>query len=114
MPQPVAQPEQPPPIVARQDLVVLVEVGDVVHVHRQAALGTLCDVAGRLLQRAEVAAERKLGVIGEVLVMEYQHTILIHSGRDCRGIGVRQRLRDVDAGHLACEEGTCDRVDRAD
>ena len=113
VPQPVAQTEQPPPVVARQHLVVLVEVGDVVDVHRQPALVTLRDVAGRLLQRAEVAAERKLRLVGEVLVVEHQHAVLVHAGGDRRGIGVRQRLGDVDAGDLAGEERAGYRIDRA-
>ena len=57
-------------------------------IRRQPALMPLRDVAGRLLQRAEVAAERKLCFIGEGLVMKDQHTILVHSRRDRSGIGM--------------------------
>ena len=46
----------------------------------------LRDVAGRLLQRAEVAAERELRLVGEVLVVEHQHAELVHAGRDRRGL----------------------------
>ncbi len=74
----------------------------------------LRDVARRLLQRAEVAAEGQLGFVGEVLVVEHQHAVLVHAGRDRRGIGVRQRPGDVDAGDLAREERARHRVDRRD
>ena len=48
MPQPVAKIEHAPPIVARQRLVVLVEVRRILHVERQPALGCGCDMtAGR-------------------------------------------------------------------
>ena len=97
MPKPIAESEQPPPIVARKKLVVLVEVGDVVHVHRQPPLVPLRDVAGRLLKTTEVAAERKLRLVGEVLVVEHQHAVLVHAGGECGRLGVRERLRDVDA-----------------
>jgi hypothetical protein len=71
-----------------------------------------CDVAGRRLQRAEVAAERKLRLVGEVLVVEHQHAVLVHAGGDRRRISRRQRLRDVDAGDLARKERAGDRIDR--
>jgi hypothetical protein len=73
-----------------------------------------CDVAGRRLQRAEVAAERKLRLVGEVLVVEHQHAVLVHAGGDRRRVRVRQRLRDVDAGDLTREERTGDRVGGTD
>ena len=38
MPQPVAQIEHPPPIVARERLLMLVEIGRILHVERQAAV----------------------------------------------------------------------------
>ena len=63
VPELVAQPEQAAAVVARQHLAVLVEVGDVVQVHAQAPVLRRGDVAGRLLERAERAAEGELLVV---------------------------------------------------
>ena len=63
----VAQAEQPSAVVARQDLVVLVEVGDVVQVHADAPVLRGGDIAGRLLERAQAAAEDELLVVASSL-----------------------------------------------
>ena len=49
----IAQAEQAPPIIARQYIGILVEVGDVVEVHADPPVLGRRDVAGRLLERAE-------------------------------------------------------------
>jgi hypothetical protein len=70
VPQQVAETEQPASIVARQHLVVLVEVGDVVQVHADATVLGRCDIAGRLLEWAERLAEGELLVVVDLLVVE--------------------------------------------
>jgi hypothetical protein len=40
---------------------------------------TLRNVTGRLLKCAEVAAERQLRLIGQMLVVEHQHAVLVHT-----------------------------------
>ena len=59
--------------------------------------------AGRCLQRAEVARERALRVVGQALVVEHQHGVAIHARLDRRHVFARQGLRDVDPGHFAGE-----------
>ena len=49
----------------------------------------LRDIAGRLFQRAEIAAERELLRVVQVLVVEHQHAELIHAGGDAGNIGLR-------------------------
>ena len=111
MPQPVAEVEHASPIVARQRLLVLVEIGRILHVERQPPLGRGRDMpSGRRLQRAEIARERALRIVGQLLIVEHQHGVVIHAGLDRRDILTRQRLRDVHARHLAGEL----RMDRAD
>ena len=41
-------------------------------------------VAGGQFQFTEIAAERELGVIGEVLTVEHQHAEFVHAGGNCR------------------------------
>ena len=80
------------------------EVGDVGHVRVQPPLLGARDVAaGGDFQRAEVAAELLLLLIGEVLVVEHQHGVPIHAGFQRRDLIARQRLGDVEAGDLAGE-----------
>ena len=82
MPELVAQPEQAAAVVARQHLVVLVEVGDVVQVHAHAPVLRGGDVAGRLLERPQAAAEDELLVVVDLLVVEHQHAETVHAGMD--------------------------------
>ena len=49
------------------------------------------DVAGRLLERPELAAEGELLVVVELLVVEHQHAELVHAGMD--GGDLRRRTR---------------------
>jgi hypothetical protein len=105
MPELVAQVEHPPPVVARQRLVVLVEVGHVGQFRRQTAVGVGGDVAvPRPLDLAEIAAVGDLLVVGEALVVEHQDRVAVHARFDSRGLLGRKRLGDVDAGHLTHEK----------
>ena len=68
----------------------------------QALVLRLGDVAAaRVLERAEVERERHLLLVGEVLVVEHQHGILVHAGLDGRHVLRRQRLAHIDARNLA-------------
>ena len=70
----------------------------------EALVLRLGDVAAaRVLDGAEVARERHLLLVGELLVAEDEHGVLVHAGLDGRHLVRRQRLGDVDAGDLAGE-----------
>ena len=94
VPQHVAEVEQALAAVAGQRLVVLAEVGDVVHAGRQALVLRLGDVAAaRVLDRAEVERERHLLLVGQLLVAEDEHGVLVHAGLDGRHVlGLRSGL----------------------
>ena len=105
MPELVAEPEQAAAVVARQNLVVLVEVGDVVQVHAHAPVLRRGDVAGRLLERPEAAAEGELLVVVDLLVVEHQHAELVHAGMDGGDfLRASAACAEVEAGHFAGEE----------
>ena len=114
MPELVAQPEQAAAVVARQHLVVLVEVGDVVQVHAHAPVLAGGDVAGGLLERAQAAAEDELLVVVDLLVVEHQHAEAVHAGMDGRDLVLRQRTREVEARHVTGEEGPVHGIDGLD
>jgi hypothetical protein len=64
----------------------------------------------RHLELAKVATERKLLVVGQLLVAEHQHRVLVHSRLDRSHLVPAQRTRNVDAQDFAHE----DRMNRAD
>src|SRR6185503_4899569 len=102
----VAEIEQALAAVAGQRLAVLAEAGDVVHAGRQALVLRFRDVAAaRVLDGAEVARERHLLLVGELLAAEHEHGVLVHAGLDARHVLWRERLADVYSGHLADEHG---------
>ena len=108
VPQPVADREQPPPVLARERLVVLVEVGDVGEGRRQARLvGGAQAGADRMLDRPQALGEGELLLVADVLlVAEHQHGVLVHAGMDGGHLGGRHRLGHVDAVDLARQAGT--------
>jgi hypothetical protein len=111
VPQHVADVEEPLPAVAGERLAVLAEVGDVVHANHEALVLGLGDVAAaRVLDVAEVAGESHLLLVGDGLAGEHQHGVLVHARLDGGHLLARERLGDVDAGHLADE----DRVEGTD
>ena len=79
---------------------------------REPPVGLL-DVAGRLLQRAEMPAERELLASSRVLVVEHQHGETVHAGLDRRGRLPADRPAQIDAADLAGEIGPV-RVHRPD
>ena len=98
MPQQIAEIEHPPPVVTTQHLVVFVQIGDVGELDAQAPLFRLDDVAAdRRLDLAEIAAERNLLIVGDVLVVKHQHGVAVHAGLDGGDIRGRQRSGQVDA-----------------
>ena len=85
--------------------VVAIEVRDVGELDREPALVGLDDVAvHRQLDLAEVAAERDLLLVGELLVVEHQHGIAIHAGLDRRDLVGLERPAQIDAADLADEQ----------
>jgi len=72
VPQPVAQLEEPLAVVGRDDLAVLVEVGEIAHAGAEAALRRLANVArpGLDFELAEVAREGDLLCVGDVLAVK--------------------------------------------
>jgi hypothetical protein len=65
--------------------------------------------AARVLEGAEVAAERHLLLVGQFLVAEDEHPVVVHPRLDGGHRVARERARDVDPRHLAHE----DRMDLA-
>ena len=63
---------------------------------------------------AEVAAEGKLLLVVEVLVVEHQHAELVHAGMDGFHFFGREQLAQVEARDDAREERAVDRIDRLD
>ena len=107
VPEPVAQLEEPLAVVARNDLAVLVEVGQIADPGAEAALRCLADVAGPGLdlELAEVAREGDLLRVGDVLAVKDQHRMPVHALVDRGGVLAAERLRQIDAGNLADEHG---------
>ena len=58
------------------------------------------------LQLAELAREGELLLVGDVLVAEHQHGVLVHAGLDRRDVVAPERLAAIDAGDLGGEAGT--------
>jgi len=105
MPQLVAEIEHAAAVVARQQLAVLVEIGDVGHVEGQPTLAILHDMtAGDALDLAEIAAEGELLLVGDRLVVEYQDGVAVHGSLDRRRLLGGERLAQIDAVDLADED----------
>ena len=106
MPQPVAEIEHPAAIVTPERFLVLVEIGRILHVERQPALGRGCNMAaGRGLERTKVAGKCALFIVGQAVIVEHQYGVAVHAGLDRVDFITRQRPRDVHTGHLAGELG---------
>ena len=106
VPEHVAEIEQAHARVARQRLAVAAEIRHVVPPGLQALVLGLGDVAAAgVFERAEVAAERHLLLVGDLLVVEHEHRVAIHPRLDPRHLVGGERPADVDAGHFAHEHG---------
>ncbi len=62
--------------------------------------------AARVLQRAEVAREGHLLLVGELLVAEHQHGVAVHAGLDGSNVLEADGPGDVDAGYFPGENRT--------
>src|ERR1051326_1416323 len=110
MPELVAQIEQPPPVVAGQRPVVLAEVRDIVHQGVKPLLVRLRHIAaGRILDLAEIAGERDLLLVGDVLIVKDEDGIAVHPGLDRRDVLAWQRPPQIHPRDLADK----DRMDLA-
>ena len=107
MPKAVAEAVQPPSVVQRAHIVVVVEVGDVADLRDGEAAAARAGGGAADLQRAEAGGEiAQLGV-GQMLVAEDQHRIGVDRGLDRRrrwrrpavrtGRGNRLRRQSRDA-----------------
>ena len=105
MPEHITQAEQAPPIIARQHIGVLVEVGDVIHLHGKAPVSDFGDIAGCGLKRAEMAAKGQLLFVIDVLAVEDQHTEAVHAGINGGGIGSADGVFQINAGNHADKIG---------
>src|SRR3989454_7851065 len=106
MPQPVADREQSPPVVPREDVVVLVEVGHVGEGRRQPVLvGSAQAGADRVLELTEAPAEGELLLVVELLIVEDEHGVLVHPGMDRLDVGGGERPREVDTVDFSGETG---------
>src|SRR6202042_1958724 len=93
-------------IVTPERFLVLVEIGRILHVERQPALGRGCNMAaGRGLERTKVAGKCALFIVGQAVIVEHQYGVAVHAGLDRIDFITRQRPRDVHTGHLAGELG---------
>src|SRR3954452_12828784 len=97
MPELVRKVEQPAAVIAGKRLVVLPEIGDVIHPRRQALLIEARDIAAaRSLDLAEVARKSHLLIIIDALVVEHQHGILVYTSFQRRDLLARKRAGQVD------------------
>jgi hypothetical protein len=104
MPQTVAEGEQPPPVVAGEHLVVLVEIGHVGKGGGQTQSPRLAQArADRVLDLPQTAGEGELLLVVDRLVVEHEHRVPVHSGMDRRHLIRGQRLGHVDAFHFGGE-----------
>src|SRR4051794_24569314 len=106
MPQTVAQREQPPTVVPRERLIVLVEVGNVGERGGQAVLVRRTQArADCLLYLTQTAREGELLFVVDGLAAEHQHGVFVHAFVDRCHIGGSKGLGYIDAAHLGCETG---------
>ena len=90
---------------------MLAQVRDVVQLHREPAVLHLADVAGREFERPELATERHLLRVVQVLVAKDQHAVAIDRGVDGVDVIRAERPRQVDAVHDGREVRLSRRVD---
>ena len=113
MPQPVAELEEPQPVLGREDVAVFVEVGEIGDAGPKPLLLAPADVPGRriILERAELAGKGELLLVTERLVAEHQHSIGVHACFDrCDFVRV-ERPAAIDGGNLA-GKARSERADR--
>src|SRR6266446_5418431 len=112
MPQPVAELEEPHPILGRHDFPVFVEIGEISDAGAEPLLAALADMTGCgiALELAEVAGEGDLLLVADVLFAKDENGVFIHPLVDCTHFRWAERLPAIDTGDLADEH----RMERAD
>ena len=110
MPKHVTKAKQSTPIVTAKHFAVLVQIGNVVDVHRQAPLVASGDITSRFFHRPEICRKEVLLLIIDDLMRNDQHAVDIHRVLDRGGVARRHTHADVDAGDAAREVSAC-RVD---
>jgi hypothetical protein len=70
--------------------------------------------AAGILALAEIPRKRQLLVVGDILIAEQQHGMLVHAGFDVRRLLRRQRFAQVDAGDFVEERAMSTRDDAGD
>src|SRR5260370_18783053 len=82
MPQPVAELEEPHPVLGRHDAAVLVEVGEIGDARAEPLVLAPTDMARRpiALELPEMARESALLRGGPVLLAADEHRIFVHAG----------------------------------
>ena len=104
MPEAVADGEEPPPVVPRVHVVVLVEIGHVGEAGGQAVLvGGAEARADGVLDVPEALGEGELLLVVDVLVVKDEHRVLVHAGMDRVHLFLGQRLGHVHAFNLGGE-----------
>jgi hypothetical protein len=108
VPQTVPQSEQAGPVVPRVDLAVLVEVGHVGKSGGEALIARGAQAgADGVLDVAQAPREGKLLVVGDQLIVEHEHGVLVHAGVDgLHLLGGEGGTGHVHAVDLRSEAGT--------
>jgi hypothetical protein len=112
MPQPVAELEEPDPVLGRHDPAVAVEVGEIGDAGAEPLRAGLADMTRGdvVLELAEMPGEGDLLLIADVLVSEDENRVFGHPGIDRGDFGGGERRAAVDAVDLGDEQ----RMQRAD
>ena len=95
-------------------MVALAEVRDVRDFGREPAVLVAADIGIGDLQRAEIAAERELLRVVDLLAGEDEDGEFVHALDDGDDLFAGHRLAQIDAGNLAGKIRPVDGVDRAD
>src|SRR6476661_5596720 len=104
VPQAVADREQPPPIVAGERLVVLVEVRDIGKRRWETVFARQAQARpDRQLDLAETAGEGELLLVIDVLIAEDEDSVPVHTGMNVGDLFRRERPAHVDAFDLTGE-----------
>src|SRR6516164_602629 len=109
MPEPVAELEEPDPVLIRDDVAVFVEVGEIRDPRPEPAVLAPSYVPRRVvaLKLPEMARERDLFFVGDVLVAQYQHGVFVHARLDCRDLIGAQWVAAMDTRDLSNEVRMC-------
>ncbi len=106
MPEAIAEAEQPAPVVAREHVLVLVQVRDVGKRGGQPQLvGRAQAGADGVLDVTQAAREGQLLLVVERLVVEDQHRVAVHAGVDLRDLLGGERAGQVETVDLGGEAG---------